>query len=242
MEQGKCRKSETPCPQLPQNHISLWLNHAKGFRGETTMQKNQPIYDPQITEKPGIAKAGRRLRASLSLMVLLILGLSFAALPPSASASAQKLADNSRRVRVNAASIAQLPTNKPYVIDLKQKGVVYDFELSGGRINYSRVVVRTETGDQPIVTFISKKFRDDAIRGWVGKRVRLTVFAAKSPAKGGLGLKNPTGKNPFTCNPIWCSCQGDDDCNDMFTTNVCGDTAFCVDTSSPGVKCYCERP
>jgi hypothetical protein len=206
------------------------------------MQENQIINNSRITDKAGLAKTARRLRTSLGIMAMVMLGLPFTVLQPAAGAAAQKLAQSSRQVRINAATISQLPANKPYVIDLKQKGVAYDFEPSGGRINYSRVVVRTATGDVPIITYISKKFRDDGVRGWIAKRARLTVFAAKSPAKGELGLKNPTGRKPFTCNPIWCACQGDDDCNDMFTTNVCGDTAFCVDTSSAGVKCYCERP
>jgi hypothetical protein len=222
--------------------ISLRLCDAEGFGGETIMQMNQKPPRPQVTGNSGPAKAARGMRAILCLPALALLCLPLAIVQPAADAAVQRLARNSRQVRITAANITQLPANKPYVIDLKQKGVAYDFDHSGGRINYSRVVVRTATGDLPLATYLARKFREAGIKGWETRRVQLTVLATRGPAKGGLGLKSPTGPSPFTCNPVWCACQGDDDCNDMFTTNVCGDTAFCVDTSSPDVKCYCERP
>ena len=40
----------------------------------------------------------------------------------------------------------------------------------------------------------------------------------------------------FSCNPIVCVCRGDDDCNDMFGTTVCGGRAICIDD-----YCYCDR-
>ena len=40
----------------------------------------------------------------------------------------------------------------------------------------------------------------------------------------------------FNCNPLLCSCTGDDDCNDMFTTDVCGPIAICIDD-----VCFCGR-
>lgn len=40
----------------------------------------------------------------------------------------------------------------------------------------------------------------------------------------------------FTCKGLLCSCNGDNDCNDMFTSNVCGEFALCDETG-----CYCLR-
>jgi hypothetical protein len=51
--------------------------------------------------------------------------------------------------------------------------------------------------------------------------------AVLSASKGGLS---------FSCNGIFCACTGDADCNDMFTTNVCGPRAICIDN-----VCYCSR-
>lgn len=40
----------------------------------------------------------------------------------------------------------------------------------------------------------------------------------------------------FQCGPIFCMCTGDADCNDMFTTNVCGPSAICINN-----VCFCAR-
>ena len=40
----------------------------------------------------------------------------------------------------------------------------------------------------------------------------------------------------FQCSQNFCSCSGDGDCNDMFTTNVCGPDAVCF-----GNICVCYR-
>jgi hypothetical protein len=53
-------------------------------------------------------------------------------------------------------------------------------------------------------------------------------FGTSRVAQGGTG---------FNCNHWFCSCTGDDDCNDMFTTNACGPIAICIDD-----VCFCGRP
>lgn len=64
----------------------------------------------------------------------------------------------------------------------------------------------------------------------VGKQP-LSISKAQQKAvlakKGGLA---------FSCNSVVCACVGDLDCNDMFTTNVCGPRAICIDN-----VCYCSR-
>jgi len=40
----------------------------------------------------------------------------------------------------------------------------------------------------------------------------------------------------FACSGRFCVCDGDTDCNDMFTTNVCGENAVCF-----GRICFCDR-
>jgi len=64
------------------------------------------------------------------------------------------------------------------------------------------------------------------------------------PGKGALSispaqqqsLQAQMGGLGFSCNPIFCGCRGDADCNDMFGTNVCGGRAICIDD-----YCYCDR-
>jgi hypothetical protein len=50
--------------------------------------------------------------------------------------------------------------------------------------------------------------------------------------RGGLGF----GGLSFTCGGWGCVCSGDDDCNDMFSSNVCGPWGICIDN-----YCYCSR-
>ena len=45
----------------------------------------------------------------------------------------------------------------------------------------------------------------------------------------------------FQCTGLHCSCTGDVDCNDMFSTNVCGDIAQCYEESDGSVNCECLR-
>jgi|SRR6187431_65707 len=65
----------------------------------------------------------------------------------------------------------------------------------------------------------------------VGKQT-LTI----SPTQQKSVLAAPKGGLSFGCNGVFCACTGDVDCNDMFTTNVCGPRAICY-----GSVCYCER-
>lgn len=56
----------------------------------------------------------------------------------------------------------------------------------------------------------------------------------------GLGRVGPIadggGRLGFSCDRLTCDCSGDDDCNDMFSSGVCGDIAFCSETG-----CWCFR-
>jgi hypothetical protein len=56
----------------------------------------------------------------------------------------------------------------------------------------------------------------------------------------GLVLGKPItikpGTTAFQCSQNFCICYGDGDCNDMFTTNVCGPNAVCF-----GNNCVCYR-
>jgi hypothetical protein len=65
----------------------------------------------------------------------------------------------------------------------------------------------------------------------VGK-APLTILPAQRRA---VLSANKGGVN-FSCNGVFCGCRGDADCNDMFSTNVCGSRAVCIDN-----VCYCDR-
>jgi hypothetical protein len=44
----------------------------------------------------------------------------------------------------------------------------------------------------------------------------------------------------FECSGLLCSCSGDEDCNDLFTTGLCGD-AICFEGAGGDVVCLCLR-
>jgi len=44
----------------------------------------------------------------------------------------------------------------------------------------------------------------------------------------------------FNCGGLGCVCSGDADCNDMFSTNVCGPWAYCFESGGQ-VICVCSR-
>lgn len=55
---------------------------------------------------------------------------------------------------------------------------------------------------------------------------------------GGAGLSGLG----FTCGGTSCRCDGDSDCNDMFSTNVCGPNAYCYLGWLTGEwVCTCQR-
>lgn len=62
-------------------------------------------------------------------------------------------------------------------------------------------------------------------------------------AAGRLGRVRATAPGSalaFTCNGLECSCEGDADCNDLFSTGLCGDIASCDETGGR-VRCRCLR-
>lgn len=67
-----------------------------------------------------------------------------------------------------------------------------------------------------------------------GKITSYTLTSKTGQVKGTAVVKS--GALEFACNRSFCSCAGDADCNDMFTTNVCGPNAVCF-----GDICVCMR-
>ena len=53
---------------------------------------------------------------------------------------------------------------------------------------------------------------------------------------GGFGRGRRELQANFTCSGLRCDCTGDADCNDMFSSNVCGDIASCDESG-----CACLR-
>lgn len=53
--------------------------------------------------------------------------------------------------------------------------------------------------------------------------------------------RNVGGRLGFTCMGPLCACSGDPDCNDLFSTGLCGSNAVCFLQPGGGVICICSR-
>jgi hypothetical protein len=145
-----------------------------------------------------------------------------------------------RRIQVNAESLAQLSGGKKYVVDLTQRGVIYDFDSKTRSLDFTRVVIRTAKGEIPMSSWLEKNFAKTELAGWNSRHLRIGTTEGFRSFRGlpARIQKPPPGTAAFQCNPLLCTCKGDSDCNDMFSTTACGPHAAC-DLSS-GV-CACLR-
>lgn len=64
---------------------------------------------------------------------------------------------------------------------------------------------------------------------------RFTALRMTGAQRGQLEAAR-SARMDFACTGGYCVCRGDVDCNDMFTTNVCGPNAVCI-----GSYCFCDR-
>jgi hypothetical protein len=147
-----------------------------------------------------------------------------------------------RRRQVTPQTVLQLPTGRNYVLDLTQRNVIYDLHSPtfARPIDFSRVVVRTPAGEEPIESWLEKTFSKEALTGLESGRLRIGTTQNFRRIRGlkvkSESQKPPTGIISFECNPQYCVCQGDRDCNDMFSRDVCGAFAVCVNGT-----CVCRR-
>jgi hypothetical protein len=166
-------------------------------------------------------KSMKRIATLFTFVTLLLLGLSFS------FTTAQKK-ESIKRVEVTTKSIPP-QAGKPYVIDLTRKGIAYG--LAAG-LDYSRVQVRTSKGEQALPELFGN-------RVMAGK---LLVGLISDLRQLSLNLGN-SGASHFNCDiPSLCSCAGDADCNDLFSSGHCGDLAVCKVTHGlEGTSCWCVK-
>jgi hypothetical protein len=128
-----------------------------------------------------------------------------------------------RRIQVTARTIAALFPGRSYVVDLTQRGVVYEFSPQAGRIDFDRVKVRTARGEVTIAFFMETTILKDKLAGTV-----------QNP---------PTGTTNFQCAKDICNCAGTRDCSDLiFNSSLCGGHIFCATNPVTGEKdCTCRR-
>src|SRR5262252_2202398 len=71
-----------------------------------------------------------------------------------------------RRIDVNTKTITALAPGKNYIVDLTQRGVIYEFSPQAGQIDFNRVRVRTALGESAIGSFLETTFLKDKLAGF----------------------------------------------------------------------------
>jgi hypothetical protein len=144
-----------------------------------------------------------------------------------------------RRIEVNTKTITALAPGKNYVVDLTQRGVIYEFSPQAGQIDFNRVRVRTARGEVEIGSFLETNYLIDKLAGFKYKSQAFSL-ATRTPGT----LQNPQADTTnFKCSAIRCACNGTFDCNDLiFNTSLCGGPIFCAPNPATGEKvCVCDR-
>lgn len=178
-------------------------------------------------------------RTSPILLVVVAIGLM-----PLMDALSQKKVDSRtaarsatiKRVQVNAQTITALPSGKKYVVDLTQRGVVYEFDSKTNWIDFSRVMVRTARGKVTIASYLEKtlapgklpSIKNSSLSLVLGNRATRTI---QTPLTSGL-ISCPAG------NPDNCWCDGESDCQ-ILLDKVCGGF-ICIKLPDRPVYCECQ--
>lgn len=107
-------------------------------------------------------------------------------------------------------------------IQLKQKGNIFVKQIDSKSLKAGYNYMVLESGNT-LFTEIRK-----------GKIKSLSLVSKGGTVLGSIAVTGTSTQ--FQCNRQLCYCSGDADCNDMFTTNVCGPNAICIDNA-----CICAR-
>ena len=138
-----------------------------------------------------------------------------------------------RRIQVNAQTITALAPGKNYVVDLTQRGVVYEFSPQAGQIDFSRVRVRTAQGEVAIDTFIEKTLPKDKLAEFKYKSQAFGI-ATRPPGT----LQNPSNGASKFCSRDICTCFDPVECTDLLNNGPCGGPLIC-DFHAARYFCYC---
>jgi hypothetical protein len=136
--------------------------------------------------------------------------------------------------------VVRVPANTNFTVDLSKRGVIFVFDSKQSTLDLSRITIRTATGQLPMRVWLKERVPSQAISRWETATVRVgyTSDMAKLIGKGRTTPKGPPGVIRYECDASACTCHGDADCNDMFSTNVCGPIAWCIENDD---TCHCSR-
>lgn len=144
-----------------------------------------------------------------------------------------------RRIDVNAKTITALSAGKDYIVDLTQRGVVYEFSHKTGQMDLSRVKVRTPNGELTLGSYLETTVLKGKLAGFKYKSQDFSLVNTQT----GTVQKAPTAIKGFQCETSLCTCTGSGDCIDLFLTGLCKiGTGFCIKNPVTGQEqCACGR-
>jgi hypothetical protein len=144
-----------------------------------------------------------------------------------------------RRIPVNAQTVTALPRGKNYVVDLTQRGVVYEFDSKSGQIDFARVRVRTTRGEVTMGSYLETRFPKDSLKGKLaGFKYKTQSFTLGTRPPGTLQTPPPTTSN-FDCSDKTCICHTYADCYSLASKVICVDW-LCVYINGQLV-CACSK-
>ena len=144
-----------------------------------------------------------------------------------------------RRIQVNAQTIAALPSDKKYVVDLTQRGVKYEFDQKAGQIDFDRVTVRTTRGEVAIGSFLEKNLPKDKLPALKNTSLAL-ILVTRATGTVQTPLANPSKIIDCRTDP-YCTCEGESACQELLDSTLCGGESICVNQPNQPVFCVCRR-
>ncbi len=150
-----------------------------------------------------------------------------------------------RRIQVNPNTIKALVPGKKLVVDLTQRGVIYEFNPQGRQLDFSRLTIRTIEGELTFGSLLERTVPTDKLSRFglssqsfiVGTRATGTL---QPPSRDTTDFDN---KLSFQCGSISCQCTGEADCSKLILkSGRCGTYYFCyVDREDGEIHCYCRQ-
>ena len=165
----------------------------------------------------------RLLMISFVLLPLLVLA------KPSPN-KAQPAKNKIKITTINSQSIKSSKTRNMLIADLTKEGTLFEMDLSSDAATVKGAKLRTSAGEQTVGSLLAQLAKvNPTLNSGNTKKIligsvndfRVMRNLPTNPTK------PPNGSMAFQCNAIGCSCTGDADCNDMFSTNACGRIADC---------------
>lgn len=178
-------------------------------------------------------------------VTLLVIGISLIAIAQkgegtgNSSQPGKKAGQRIKQIRVSSADIARLPIGKSFLVDLTRRGTIYHFNPATGSIDYPRVRVRTTVGEVTLEAWLKKRLPPSIGDRWRSRRFRVGMIRDLATFNNS-GSKQRPPTQAYEHEDGVCHCTGDDDCNNMFSDDVCIDgTSFCFDDDPTRPQCFC---